>query len=142
MTDHASSQLLSKILFGIVLAVVAAIAGYLIVYWWVFRGFNDVLNVNALKSQIIATQQANDVKTQLKDLGYQFQESDFYQLNNPASTNYRANVLQGYEPEPIENEEVEENGYYFYDESGIAYYFSVDENNQVDPDSLIPLIAE
>ncbi|MGE3278212.1 MAG: hypothetical protein AB7J40_00080 [Candidatus Altimarinota bacterium] len=120
----------------------AAVIGYLLVYWWTFRNFSDVLNVSSLKNQVVATQKASDVKDQLRDLGYSFEENDFHQLNSPNSTNYRANVLRGYEPEKIENEEVTEEGYYFYDENGMAYYFLVDENNQIDPESMIPLISE
>lgn len=141
MTDHPSS-LLTKVVFTAAVALVAGVVGYLIVYWWVFRNFNDVLNVSSLKNQIVATQNASDVKSQLKELGYEFEEQDFYQLKNPNTTNYRANVLQGYEPEKIDESEVEEEGYYFYDQNGMAYYFTVDENNQIDPDTFVPLIYE
>jgi len=142
MTDTHPSHWGSKLLFGFLLAIAAAVLGYLLVYWWTFRNFNDVLDVSSLRNQVVSTQRANNVKDQLRDLGYSFQDADFYQLNSPNSTNYRANVLEGYEPQPIENEEVTEEGYYFYDENGMAYYFLVDENNQIDLESMIPLISE
>lgn len=142
MTDTHPSHWGSKLLFGFLLAIAAAVLGYLLVYWWTFRNFNDVLDVSSLRNQVVSTQKASNVKDQLRDLGYSFQDSDFYQLNSPNSTNYRANVLEGYEPQQIENEEVTEEGYYFYDENGMAYYFLVDENNQIDSESMIPLISE
>jgi hypothetical protein len=142
MLDGASSNGLSKILFAGFVAVIAGIVAYLMVYWWVFRGFEDVLNVSSLKNQIVATQKSGDVKTQLKELGYEFQDGNFFQLNNPSSTHYRANVLNGYEPEKIEDSEGMEEGYYFYDENGMAYFFTVDENNAINPDTFVPMIAE
>jgi hypothetical protein len=142
MTEHTTSHVISKIFYGFLMALAAALVGYFLVYWWVFRDFNDVLNVSSLRNQVISTQQASSVKGQLKNLGYQFSDSDFYQLNSPTSTSYRANVLQGYEPEIIEDEPAQEEGYYFYDESGAAYFFYVDETGIVDPETLIPLISE
>jgi len=142
MIEHSSSHLPSKILFGFLIAVAAALIGYFLVYWWIFRDFSEVLNMSSLKSQVVSTQKASSVKGQLKGLGYQFRDEDFYQLNSPTSSSYRANVLQGYEPEEIQNEEVKDEGYYFYDENGIAYFFYVDETGTVDPETLIPLIAE
>lgn len=137
-----NTSIASRLFFSALMLIAAVVIGYLAGYWWTFRDFSDVLNVSALKSQIVATQKSNDVKDQLKDLGYEFEEKDFYQLNNPSSTNYRANVLDGYEPKKVEDSAVQQQGYYFYDKNGMAYYFTLDESSQVDPESFVPLNAE
>jgi len=103
----------------------------------------NVFNLNALRNQVITTQEAGDVKDQLRGLGYDFSDRDFYQLTSPSSKTYKANVLDAYEPKEVPEEELpEEDSYYFYDEGGNAYFFEVDENGDVDPESLIPLIVE
>lgn len=142
LENTSSNHLPAKIFTMVIGIVIAAVVGYLAVYWWVFKNFNEVLNVGALKNQIVSTQKAGEVKDQLKELGYDFKESDFYQLNSPTSTNYRANVLDGYEPKKIESEEVKDEGYYFYDKNGEAFFFEVDADNRIDIDSLVPLITE
>lgn len=136
-------NLATKIIFGFFLTISAAVIGYLIVYFWVFRDFSNVLNLSVLRNQIIAGQKADDIKEQLKNLGYEFGDKDFFQLNQPNETTlYRADALKGYEPEKLKDVILKREGYYFYNKDGAAYYFSVDKENKVDPDNLIPLIKE
>lgn len=139
--DHPHWSLVSRIIFGFVAAIIATTFGYLLVHWWVFNSVDDVLNVSVLKSQIIANQNAKDVKSQLKDLGYEFSEDEFFQLNNPSSTAYHADVLGGYEPVEVEDGP-EEDGYYFYNSEGEVLFFTVDEANNIDPDSFTPLFID
>ena len=137
----SASHPIAKVIFGFFVAVIAAFAGYLVVYYWTFHNFSDVFNVSVLKSQIIANQNAKDVKSQLTDLGYDFKDEDLFQLNNPSSTNYKADVLGGYEPVKVAPESVTEQGYYFYDHNGTPFYFKVDANNKIIPESVIPLMV-
>lgn len=130
-----------QVISAIALTLIAAIIGYLVIYWWVFGDFQKVFNVSVLKNQIVAIQKADSVKDQLLDLGYEFEEKQFFQLNNPNSVNYRADVLGGYEPVKVE-EPPTEDSYYFYDTEGNAFFFVVDEEGQIDPESFIPLIQE
>lgn len=123
------------------LALIATILGYFVMYWWVFGGFEKVLDVSVLKSQIVAKQKSDEVKTQLLDLGYEFEDQDFYQLNHPNNVNYHADVLGGYEP--IKTDDIpQEESFYFHDENGQTFFFVVDENNEIDPDSFTSLISE
>lgn len=128
-----------KFLTIVAIALMAMVMGYLLVYWWVFGNFQEVLNVSALRSQVVSQQNAADVQAQLEGLGYQVDANQFFNLNNPQSTNYRADALGGYIPQKTD-ETPSENAYYFYDETGQAYFFQVDEQNLIDPDSFIPLI--
>ena len=130
-----------KTVSAIVLVLIAVIIGYLAVYWWVFGDFQKAFDVSVLKNQIIARQNADDVKAQLGELGYSFSEDEFFQLNNPNSVNYRADVLGGYEPVKVE-EPPAEDSYYFYDENGTAFFFVVGDDGEIDPDSFITLIRE
>jgi len=140
--QHVSaSHPIAKVIFGFFVVLVAAFAGYLVVYYWTFHSFSDILNVSVLKSQIIANQNAKDVKSQLTDLGYEFQDEDVFQLNNPSSTNYKSDVLGGYEPVEVAPDTVKEQGYYFYDHNGTPFYFRVDAENKIDPASVTPLIV-
>jgi|CXWL01.1.fsa_nt_gi hypothetical protein len=143
------TSLAPKLVFSFFLLVVAMVAGYLVVYYWTFNNFGDVLNVNLLKNQIIANQQADEVKNQLKDLGYSFDDTDFHQLNGPSASNYTTDVLGGYEPVPLAEGNPTGQGYYFYNhpedapndpDDEVAYYFMLDENGQVDPESIVPMI--
>lgn len=139
MSEAHSIPMSVKILSGVVMALIGAVIGYLVVYWWVFGNFNEVLDTSVLKNQIIANQHASDVKAQLQDLGYRFEDDEFFQLHHPSSVNYHADVLGGYVP--IETEEgPKKEAFYFYDDSGQAYYFTTDDNNQIDPESMTPLI--
>ena len=133
----------AKICISCVALLLAAILGYLFMYWWTFGNLNDVLDVSALRSQVVSNQKADTVKDQLRDLGYDFADEEFFRLNDPNSTSrYRANVIGGYQPESIDDEPLEEEGFYFYDENGQAYFFTVGADNEVDPDSFILLNAE
>lgn len=137
----SGSSLAPKLIFSFFLLAVAAVAGYLIIYYWTFHNFNQILDVSVLKNQITANQEAGEVKDQLKDLGYLFDDENFHQLNGPSASNYTTDVLGGYEPVPVPSESVTESGYYFYDDQGMAYYFTVNEDQQVNPDSIIPLMV-
>lgn len=142
-TPQQPDHWFAKICLSCVGLLFAAVVGYLMVYWLTFGNFSDVLDVSTLRSQVVSNQKADTVKDQLRDLGYDFEEEEFFRLNDPGSTNrYRANVVGGYQAEPIDDEPLEEEGYYFYDEDGFAYYFTVGPDNEIDPDSLIPLNAE
>lgn len=139
--DLMHSSLAPKLVFSLFLLVVAAIAGYLAVYYWTFHNFNQVLDVSVLKNQIVANQEASEVKDQLKDLGYSFDDENFHQLNGPSASSYTTDVLGGYEPVPVPEGTETENGYYFYDDQGMAYYFTVNEDSQINPESIIPLMV-
>lgn len=145
MTKHSNKAhshiTMPKILLGAVVLIMVAVVAYLVTYWMTFNKFTDVFDVSVLKNQIIANQQADEVKDQLKELGYSFEEEEFFRLDDPGeSTRYFSDVLGGYEPEKIEDQVPEERGYYFYDKNGQAFFFSVGEENVVDPDSFVPLI--
>jgi hypothetical protein len=140
MSEQHTPPMSVKILSGVVMALIATILGYLLVYWWVFGAFEDVLNVSLLKNQITTSQKATDVKTQLLDLGYQFADEDFFQLNQPNSTNYKADALGGYVP--VETEEPAEDAFYIRDEGGLTTFFMLDENGNIDQDSMTTLISE
>jgi hypothetical protein len=128
------------ILSGVVVALIATILGYLVVYWWIFGGFENVLDVSLLKNQIVAKQQADEVKTQLLDMGYEFDEKDFYQLNQPNSTNYKADSLGGYVP--VKTEEEAEDAFYVRGKDGQTTFFLLDENGKIDQESITTLISE
>lgn len=128
-----------KAITTLAIFIAATIVGYLLVYWWVFGNGSEIFSTNALRSQIIATQQSNDVKSQLQELGYSFQEDQFFHLSGTGTSTYHADVLGGYDPQPVEEEPSDES-YYFYDENGNAFFFTVGEDGQVDPKSFVPLI--
>lgn len=130
----------TKIIVATGIVIIAAVLGYLLVYYWVFRDFSQVLSFNVLKNQIVANQRTSDVREELRGLGYQFEDSQFFPLSDPQSKNYRADVLGGYEPVPIENDQLTEEGYYFYDANGMAYFVKVDKEGNVDPSKIVPLM--
>jgi len=131
----------AKIIFTFVVVIVAALMGYLLIHWWIFSGFDKVLDVSVLKGQINAVREQSSVKDQLQDLGYEFDGESVFQMNNPSSTTYHADVLGSYEPVKTE-EGPTEDGYYFYDQEGTVRYFTTDEENNIDPDSIIPLLTD
>lgn len=130
----------TKVVVALGAIIIAAVLGYLVVYSWVFRDFSQVFSFNVLKNQIVANQRSSDVQEELRSLGYQFDDGQFFPLSDPQSTNYRADVLGGYEPVQIENEQLTEEGYYFYDANGMAYYVKVDKEGKVDPSNIVPLM--
>ncbi len=146
MVEQHTAPLSVKIISGIVLAMIATVIGYLMVYWWVFGGFENVLNVSLLKNQIISRQTADDVKSQLIELGYEFEEEDFFQLNQASSSNYTASSLGGYVP--VKKEEASEEAFYIRgkkDENGnpgITTFFVLDDQGKIDQDSMTTLISE
>jgi hypothetical protein len=115
-------------------------ASYWITYWWTYRGMDEQFSLQALRGQVTAEQTASNVQSQLRNLGYDFKPQEFFQLNNPSSSSYKANVLNAFKPEPQESLDAPE-GFYFYEEDGQAYYFELDENGEIDRDSFTPLTA-
>ena len=136
----ATSHPFLKGVFVVLALIVLLIASYWAVYWWTYRGMADQLSLEALRGQVSSQQTASNVQSQLRELGYEFDPQEFFQLNNPSSSSYKANVLNAFEPEPQENEEAPE-GFYFYEEDGQAYYFELDEKGEIDRDSFTPLTA-
>lgn len=139
---HKHWSMASKGIFSFFLIFVALVLGYIAVYYWTFNDLGNVFSLQALRGQVISTQKASDVQDQLQELG--FEVTDFFSLDDPVSSKtYKANVLNTFEPEEVEEDETPGiDSYYFYDDSGNAFYLTVDEEGKVDPESLVPLIVE
>ena len=112
-----------KILLAIGGVILALVLGYIFVYWWVFNDLSSIFSMSALKGQVVSNQEAAAVQDQLEALGFKVDKNELFQLDSPSSTNYKASVISGYQPEKIEekNEDIE-NAYYFYDENGNPYF--------------------
>lgn len=118
---------------------VAAVVACFAVYWWTYSGLGDKFSLSVLRSQVVSQQETSSVQAQLQELGYEFEPQDFFSLNDPNSSNYRANVLRAFEPEAVE-EPLLRKGYYFYDKTGGAYFFETNESQEIDRDSFTPLL--
>ncbi len=121
--------------------VIAAVVGYYVVYYYVANDVGSLFSFSALKGQVVSNQMTNDVAAQLQAQGFDVSSSDVTHLDQPSSSSYRANVIDGYSPSELE-EAPGTQCFYFYDATGNAYYLELDENGDVDPNSIVPLIQE
>lgn len=137
------SRFLVQLVLGFFLLLISALLGYFIIYGFTFSKFNSFFEtLSYLKNQVTEERKTTKIKEQLRNLGYQFQDTNFYQLNTLSSTHYKANVLDGYEPIKESYENKQSQGYYFYDDKGEAFYFILNDKQTIHPDQLIRLNRE
>lgn len=132
---------LAKIFLAFFSIIIAGVVGYYVMYYYIYNDVGSLFSFSSFQGQVISNQMTNDVTKQLQEQGFDVSADNVTHLNQPASTSYRANVIEGYDPEELEADPGGQ-GFYFYDETGNAYYLELDEEGDVDPDSIIPLIQE
>ncbi|MDF2379007.1 MAG: hypothetical protein P1V18_02165 [Candidatus Gracilibacteria bacterium] len=140
-STDVSGAPIAKFFLSFVVILLSALIGYFLVYSWVSRGVGSFFDFSSLRGQVISNQMTNDVADQLQAQGFNVSASDVTHLDQPSSSSYRANVIDGYNPSLLE-ENSSSPGFYFYDDGGGAYYLELDENGQVNPDNIVPLIQE
>lgn len=137
---------IKKIAIGLAGVIGASVIGYFVVYSWVFYDLGGIFTVNALKGSVTGNAEEDNMKEQLADLGFNFSDTDFFCLSCDDSTvHLKSSVVGGYQPVEMTEEEIAKgvvDSAYFYDEHGNPYYFELDENGKIIPESLIPLIAD
>jgi len=127
--EDSGWSLISKLLFGFVLVLLVAVMGYFLVYAWMYHDLAGVMSLKTLRGQVLVNDQADQMAQELRGMGYSFPAENMNPLHRPTDTVYRADVLNAFEPEELEDAELPE-AYYIESEQG-PLYVTRDEDGEV-----------
>ncbi|MDP3976145.1 MAG: hypothetical protein Q8P95_04490 [bacterium] len=130
-SPHPILNWTAKSLLVIFSVLIAAVAGYFLVYFWIFKDLGQVFDTSVLKNQIITQQGAEAVQLFLKSQGISVSEESLLRLGDAGSSSkYQASALNAYQAEEAKGGEQDYSYLVYPEEAG-----SVPLMAEYDPDT-------